>query len=521
MKGDSNRHDASRRKFLITSAVAGGAVATTSIAGIRALTHAADASSPTIASAAEFVRPNLSSPDFPADGLDSYRVAVEAMLRLPPDHPHNWYRLALTHLTDCRHASGWFLPWHRGYLGWFERICRRYSNNPRFTLPYWDWTASPSMPLGFFEGVLDVRHALYCDSEQAFERLMHAPIDRYWAALTPAQLKHLAGKSIRTKSQLWSAILGSFVPSTVGRHPSSETPDMSDYQRRGVAPAAIGDALAPRAFAQFSGSAKTEESGMLEVGPHATVHFFVLGTMAFDLSPVDPIFYLHHANVDRLWCEWTALQERENLPALSQGDEYEAWASETFEFFVDEHAAPIPGSTVGRYATPDIFGYRYEPSQLPVTRPSSQLQTRGQDAPGIIQQPALSFDQDAIVRLPMSSLFHEQLTDGGYVGLQLSMSMPLQAAAWRFELWLGPHDTLQGNEQLAYAFTIFGSHGGGHHAAPHGLRFGLSQALLALARAGQLEPDAPLRLRIKAVRTGYAEPKLDVLEIKQAALELL
>jgi hypothetical protein len=521
MNGYSERHDASRRKFLITSAAVGGAVATTSIAGIRALKHAADASSPTIASVAEFVRPNLSSPDFPADGLDSYRLAVEAMLRLPPDHPHNWYRLALTHLTDCRHASGWFLPWHRGYLGWFERICRRYSNNPRFTLPYWDWTASPSMPLGFFEGVLDVRHALYCDSEQAFERLMRAPIDRYWAALTPAQLKHLAGKSIRTGSQLWKAILGSFVPSTVGRHPSSEAPDMSDYQRRGVAPAAIGDALAPRAFAQFSGSAKTEESAMLEAGPHATVHFFVLGTMAFDLSPVDPIFYLHHANVDRLWCEWVALQEHEQLPTLLQGDEYQAWASETFEFFVDEHAAPIAGSTVGRYATPETFGYRYEPSLLPVTRPPSSPQTRGQEMPGAIERPGLSFDEDAIIRLSMTPLFHEVLIAGGYVGLRLRMSMPVQAAAWRFELWLGSGDAPQENEQLAHAFTIFGSHGGDHHAARHGLRFGLSQTLLALTRAGQLEPGALLRLRVKAVRTGYAEPKPDVLEIGAAVLELL
>ena len=30
----------------------------------------------------------------------------------------------------------------------------------------------------------------------------------------------------------------------------------------------------------------------------------VTGTMAFNTSPNDPVFFLHHANIDRLWAEW-------------------------------------------------------------------------------------------------------------------------------------------------------------------------------------------------------------------------
>jgi tyrosinase len=42
---------------------------------------------------------------------------------------------------------------------------------------------------------------------------------------------------------------------------------------------------------------------------HDQVHFAVggrFGTMNSASSPADPIFFLHHANIDRLWSEWEA-----------------------------------------------------------------------------------------------------------------------------------------------------------------------------------------------------------------------
>ena len=41
--------------------------------------------------------------------------------------------------------------------------------------------------------------------------------------------------------------------------------------------------------------------GMLEATPHNTVHNTIAGDMATMLSPRDPIFFLHHANIDRIW----------------------------------------------------------------------------------------------------------------------------------------------------------------------------------------------------------------------------
>jgi tyrosinase len=39
-------------------------------------------------------------------------------------------------------------------------------------------------------------------------------------------------------------------------------------------------------------------------GMHAGVHNAVGGDMAGAASPTDPLFWLHHSNIDRIWSEW-------------------------------------------------------------------------------------------------------------------------------------------------------------------------------------------------------------------------
>ncbi|MGI8603750.1 MAG: tyrosinase family protein [Verrucomicrobiales bacterium] len=41
--------------------------------------------------------------------------------------------------------------------------------------------------------------------------------------------------------------------------------------------------------------------------PHGRVHNWCFGTMSdFSWSPVDPLFWLHHAEIDRIWTQWQA-----------------------------------------------------------------------------------------------------------------------------------------------------------------------------------------------------------------------
>ena len=42
----------------------------------------------------------------------------------------------------------------------------------------------------------------------------------------------------------------------------------------------------------------------IEGAVHAGVHSAVGGDMETGSSPSDPLFWLHHANIDRLWAKW-------------------------------------------------------------------------------------------------------------------------------------------------------------------------------------------------------------------------
>ena len=41
----------------------------------------------------------------------------------------------------CQHGNLNFLPWHRMYLHFYERVMRKQSGDDKFSLPYWDYFA--------------------------------------------------------------------------------------------------------------------------------------------------------------------------------------------------------------------------------------------------------------------------------------------------------------------------------------------------------------------------------------------
>ena len=48
----------------------------------------------------------------------------------------------------------------------------------------------------------------------------------------------------------------------------------------------------------------TPYQSALEASVHNAVHRAVGGDMATAASPTDPVFFLHHANIDQIWAEW-------------------------------------------------------------------------------------------------------------------------------------------------------------------------------------------------------------------------
>jgi tyrosinase len=177
---------------------------------------------PRIVSAADparYRRWNISDPNCPPRVLDSYKKAIRAMLALPPTDPRNWYRYTLIHTLDCPHGNWWFLPWHRGYVGWFERICRELSGDPDFALPYWDWTKEPRVPKAMFDDVLNPNDSAFIAAADAFKAQYKDAIANasYWAttknpdgSLNPSpQYAQLLNRSIRFPDDLWFDIIDS------------------------------------------------------------------------------------------------------------------------------------------------------------------------------------------------------------------------------------------------------------------------------------------------------------------------
>ena len=52
---------------------------------------------------------------------------------------------------------------------------------------------------------------------------------------------------------------------------------------------------------------------MQEGGPHAAPHSFIGGPMLDMLSPSDPLFFVHHANVDRIWALWQDYNDHDQI----------------------------------------------------------------------------------------------------------------------------------------------------------------------------------------------------------------
>lgn len=151
---------------------------------------------------------------------------------------------------SCQHGTTGFLPWHRMYLHFFERVLRKKSGDANFALPYWDYFSEPGR----------------------------------------------GGNGIALPVLVRGTAAGSL-------YDEWRTPGLNTNT------VAI-DADNGSAVQAFKATTMTDFASRLEGQPHGSMHCGTgSGCTAPDIGMVpfagwDPVFYTHHANIDRLWQCW-------------------------------------------------------------------------------------------------------------------------------------------------------------------------------------------------------------------------
>jgi tyrosinase len=98
--------------------------------------------------------------------------------------------------------------------------------------------------------------------------------------------------------------------------------------------------------------------------PHNPVHDLIGNWMADMQSPTDPIFWLHHANVDRLWVAWVNAGAGRRMPALSSA----YWSG------AHTYASSLTLPRSSTYNTRSTLAYSYQNESFPTRLPLAQLQ---------------------------------------------------------------------------------------------------------------------------------------------------
>ncbi len=147
------------------------------------------------------------------------------------------------------HNTWDFLPWHRAFLYFHERIVAAACGNPDFRLPVWDWEADLRIP-------------------------------EFYASLG--------------------------VPSFID--PPARKPAMDPTVQAMFSESGLRAWLLSQDFASFCGTPAADANPpRCSAGPpHSAVHIYVVGGSMQPSATAagDPVFYAHHANVDRFFGYW-------------------------------------------------------------------------------------------------------------------------------------------------------------------------------------------------------------------------
>jgi len=254
------------------------------------------------------------------------RLAYANMFAWSKEHasdPRSWPQQAAIHArtaargeTDPNyliHGSSYFFPWHRAYLYFHERILawhvtERVSLDPTLRLPVWNWDED-------YNQLSDPTiYTAETDANGAPNSLQH---DRAFIFFERGDTKPLSALTF------------------TGRDFFGYPPELD-----------------------------ASNNGAVENGVHANVHVDMGGDMSAILTAAkDPVFFAHHANIDKLWAWWATLPGSKPAPAPRDWERV-VW---TFTDWDGSAVAVRPADLV-QYET--ALRYSYAKPALPLTGPA-------------------------------------------------------------------------------------------------------------------------------------------------------
>jgi tyrosinase len=321
--------------------------------GMRGTVNVVEGATPTTTPTEPYERPNVHNLAADNPTLASYAAAIGIMKGWDLDSDmknfaRSWRYQANIHMTwmgppepappvpeppgwnTCEHnfpmrpPTRYFWPWHRMYLYWFERIVRELSGDDNFALPYWDYSAAAKRVLP--DPFLDKTSHLYIAERHPVVNAGEMPI-----ICSPA------------------------------------TPPPN------CVPESIFDACGGITLGDYD-----DAHDAIENTPHGGIHVWVGAHPRFGgpgggwmLDPRraarDPIFWLHHANIDRLWESWLALKNTKNPDDedwlnhdQNDGNNEPLGTVRPYDFF-DEFGNKVTKiRVVKEVLTTAMLGYKYE-----------------------------------------------------------------------------------------------------------------------------------------------------------------
>lgn len=208
---------------------------------------------------------------------DTFFATIKAMKSETPakfGNTYNYDDFAKIHVEFSAegHVNSAFFPWHRKMLQLFEEHLKRI--NPKvINLPYWNSGADADFSKPHLSSIF---------KRDAF------------------------GNS--TNINKVTCVSGNFYKDWIKKYPTDAYKKCSTRQWSlnddGVISPLLSNKMIDELHIDESKGSYNTFRESYEYSPHNIVHLTMGGDFVSMISPADPLFYLHHANVDRHWIRW-------------------------------------------------------------------------------------------------------------------------------------------------------------------------------------------------------------------------